>query len=163
MANEVGGDTAKSKTPKPFKFTDGNVGRLTVPPGERQIYRSQVLQPGLSLRITVGKRRKTFYASYYRDGRTVQERIGDWGDFDCKDAADKARELFKYPERRDRERSAGMFPDVATKWFKANVEGKQRCAHEVKRVLTKDLACWEFTPFAQCPQRPTDGSPRPDA
>ena len=70
MANEVvRDDAAKSKAAKPFKFTDGNVGRLTVPPGERQIYRSQVLQPGLSLRMTVGKRRKTFYASYYRDGR----------------------------------------------------------------------------------------------
>jgi hypothetical protein len=145
---------AKAKAPtllKNGKFDNWTLHKARRPSAaERQFYESENLEPGLSLRVTVGRRRITWFASISHDCKTTQIRLGTFPDeLDCKEARDKARALFNDPQRQIQAQTDDKtFGQVSAAWYKACVEGRIRTAREVRRVLTKDLAEWETVPFA---------------
>jgi integrase len=119
---------------------------------ERQWYLSEKLEDGLSLRMVIGfgGTKKWSAATYAKDGRTIQTAIGTFPELNCKQARDKAREIFRDPQRREREKKAGTFGKVSRDWFEAKIGGRGlRSEGEIQRRLDKYvLPDWEQRPFA---------------
>jgi integrase len=129
---------------------------------QRQFYASENMEDGLSLRIVIGHGGtiKLSAATYNERGKSVQTPLGTFPHISrpnaqctfskLKDARDKARDLFKDPQRRVREKAAGSFGEVSRNWWAAEIEGKElRSEDEIKRRLDKYvLPTWEHRPFA---------------
>jgi integrase len=167
--------TTKAKVaPSPLlkngKFDDKTIWKLAPPTAEqRQFYGSEVLKEGkgLSLRMTYGRKRATWYAGiqvHDENGKASTQQVF-LGYFplagcnlkpllECEQARDEARKAFKNPQRNVREKEAGTFGDVSRKWFKACVMGRGlNSQDEIQRrldkyVLHKDVGNWENRPFA---------------
>jgi integrase len=143
----------KSSVMKDGKFDDRKLLKVNLPTREqRQFYASELMEDGLSLRIVIGfgGTKKWSAATYDERGKSVQTAIGTFPNLSCKQARDKARELFKDPQRRVREKEAGTFGEVSRKWFAAEIEGRGlRSEGEIQRRLNKYvLPSWEHRPFA---------------
>jgi len=145
------------------KFDDRKLMRVKLPTREeRQFYASENMEDGLSLRIVIGHGGtiKLSASTYNERGKPVQTKLGTFPHISrphaqctfakLKDARDKARELFRDPQRRVREKEAGAFGEVSRKWFAAEIEGRGlRSEDEIKRRLDKYvLPSWEHRPFA---------------
>src|SRR5215470_11425774 len=143
----------KASIMKDGKFDDKKLARVKLPTREqRQFYASELMEDGLSLRIVIGfgGTKKWSVATYNERGKSVQTAIGTFPELTCKEARDKARELFRDPQRRIREKEAGTFGEVSRKWFAAEIEGRGlRSEDEIQRRLNKYvLPSWEHRPFA---------------
>jgi hypothetical protein len=145
------------------KFDDRKLARVKLPTREqRQFYASENLEDGLSLRVVIGfgGTIKLSASTYDERGKPVRTKLGTFPHISrphaqcsvakLKDARDKARELFRDPQRRVREKEAGSFGAVYRKWWAAEIEGRGlRSEDEIKRRLDKYvLPSWEHRPFA---------------
>jgi integrase len=157
MSNEAQEDSApKASAPhrRPFKFTDPWMRNVKLPAGKRELYKSEVLERGCSLHAVIGKHKKAWYGSVYQDGKTVQTLLGNWPELNAVQARDKARELFKNPQRREREKAAGSVAEVVKAYVLANVrdeDGKDLIitAREVIRRFDRYvLPSWAHKRFA---------------
>ena len=145
------------------KFDDRKLARVKLPTREQQqFYASELMEDGLSLRVVIGYGGtiKLSAATYNQRGKSEQTPLGTFPHISrpnvkctfgkLKDARDKARELFRDPQRRAREKEAGMFGKVSRDWFAAKIEGQGlRSEAEIQRRLDKYvLPRWEHRPFA---------------
>jgi integrase len=145
--------TAVAKAPaprkRPFKFSDPFMRDVKLPPGKRELYKSETLERGVSLRAVIGKNKKTWYASIFQDGKTVQTPIGNWPELHVKDARDACRDWYKNQDRREHEKKVGTVADVVANFLEARIDGRVLTAREVRRKFEKIiLPAWGDWPFA---------------
>jgi integrase len=177
MPKLIDAPTATKTEKPPFpgrngKFTDAAMLRIKPPADkDRPWYYSETLRDGVALECVIwaGGRIK-WRACLFNGSRPTREKVGTFPAMTCDQARDAVLNVFKGKtpaqlEREKREREAGTFGAVAQEWFNARVEGKIRTSREVARVLSKDLAAWDRTPFASIRRADVNAllKPLPDA
>lgn len=157
-------------TPGTSKFDDKWLLKVELPTREeRQFYLSEKLEDGCSLRIVIGfgSKKRWSAATYDQNGRSVQTPLGHFPELRCREAREKARDVFKAarkdPKRREREKSAGTFGETSSRWFKAEIAGRGLIEEdEIKRRLDRYVLFdregkprWINKPFASIKRHDT--------